>query len=639
MDIVVGTAGHIDHGKTALVKALTGVDADRLPEERQRGITIDLGFADLELDGVHIGFVDVPGHERFVKNMLAGAGGIDAVMLVIAADEGVMPQTREHFQICRLLDTRQGLIVLTKSDLVDQEFLDLVELDAAELVEGTFLEDAPVIRTSSKTGAGLAELKEALREVAARVPERKGDFVTRLPVDRSFSVKGFGAVVTGTLAAGEIRTGLDLDLLPAGKRVRVRGIQTHGKQVDRAGAGRRTAVNLGGIDHSAVSRGMMLTEPDSLSPTQIIDAEVEVLEDARQELKSRQRVRVHIGTMEALARIDVLNAERSVGRGETDFVQIRLEVPVAAIPSERFIIRRYSPQITIAGGRVLDNSAERHRRKDLDAVRNLLSDLVAAVGDPGELVRVKVMSAGIRGLSVSDLRKQTGLRPEITESEVSKLISSETAVKADDLLVPADAYRELTERIVTLLKDHHAKDPLSAGMPRETLREKAAAHIPSEIFRSALEALESEGSTVSDKETVRLGSHTRELGGDAGKVFDELKRIYSGAGLQVPGLDDALSEAVRGTRVSKQEARKIFQIAVDSAEILKVSDEFYFSRDSIGGLIDRLKEFAEGSEDRLIGVPEFKELAGISRKYAIPLLEYLDAVKVTRRAGDKRLIL
>ena len=303
MDIVVGTAGHIDHGKTALVKALTGVDADRLPEEKQRGITIDLGFADLRTDEARISFVDVPGHERFVKNMLAGAGGIDLVLLVVAGDEGVMPQTREHFEICRLLQTRRGVIALTKADLADEELLDLVELDVAELVEGSFLEDAPVVRVSAKTGEGIDELRDTLIAEARSLPERRSDAPARIPVDRSFAVKGFGAVVTGTLVSGELRNGQELELLPEGRRVRVRGLQTHGDSVETAGPGRRTAVNLGGIDHGEVERGMALAEPGSLAVTQIIDTEVEVLADAAKPLRSRQRVRVHIGTAELLARV------------------------------------------------------------------------------------------------------------------------------------------------------------------------------------------------------------------------------------------------------------------------------------------------------------------------------------------------
>ena len=337
--IIVGTAGHIDHGKTSLVRALTGVDADRLPEEKRRGITIDLGFAELDLGDLRVGFVDVPGHERFVKNMLAGAHGIDLVALVVAADEGVMPQTREHFDICRLLGVGAGLIVVTKIDTVDEELLELVRAEVEELIEGSFLAGAPVLPVSARTGAGLEELKAALREAARRVPPRSAESVARLPVDRAFTMRGFGAVVTGTLVAGEVAEGDEMELLPAGGRVRVRGLQVHGQQVARASAGQRTAVNLGGIEAAAVERGMVLAPADRLRPTQIVDARVDVLPTASRALRTRARVRVHAGAAEALARVRVLEEGGEVAPGESGYAQLRLESPVVVLPGERFTIR------------------------------------------------------------------------------------------------------------------------------------------------------------------------------------------------------------------------------------------------------------------------------------------------------------
>ena len=424
MEVIVGTAGHIDHGKTALVKALTGIDADRLPEEKRRGITVDLGFAEMSVGDVHFGFVDVPGHERFVKNMLAGASGIDLVMLVIAADEGVMPQTREHFDICRLLGIKTGVVVLTKTDLVDAETLEIAKLDAAELVANSFLENAPMICVSSRTGDGIEELKKTLCKTAASLPARNDQLITRLPIDRSFSMKGFGAVVTGTLASGEITEGTELELLPDGTKVRVRGLQTHGKSVKIASAGQRVAVNLGGIDHSKITRGMVLSEPNILRPTQIFDAEIEVLTDAAKPLRSRQRVRVHIGTIEALARIQILNDMGEIAAGAKDFVQIRLEIPVVAVPGERFIVRSYSPQATIAGGQVIDAFAPKHRRKDLGVVRQFLSDLLAASGD--NIVKMKLLldAAGSSGLSFGDIQARTALRKEILITAIDANIAS-----------------------------------------------------------------------------------------------------------------------------------------------------------------------------------------------------------------------
>jgi selenocysteine-specific elongation factor len=343
---------------------LTGVDADRLPEEKRRGITIDLGFAELDLGDARIGFVDVPGHERFVKNMLAGAHGLDAVALVIAADEGVMPQTREHFDIAKLLGVRSGLVVVTKTDMVDEELLELVRAEAEELVAGSFLEGAPIVATSARTLAGLDELKRKLSEIGAQVPARSAQWVARLPVDRAFTMRGFGAVVTGTLVAGEIAESDEMELLPAGARVRVRGLQVHGRTVERAGAGQRTAINLGGVEAATIERGMTLAPAGRLRATQMIDAEIEVLAHAPRALRSRARVRVHVGTAEVLARVQVLDETGEIEAGAHGFAQLRLESPVVALPGERFIIRSYSPQRTVAGGRVLDAFALKHRGRD-----------------------------------------------------------------------------------------------------------------------------------------------------------------------------------------------------------------------------------------------------------------------------------
>src|SRR5215212_9284265 len=328
--LIVGTAGHIDHGKSALVRALTGVDPDRLPEEKRRGITIDLGFADLELDDLRLGFVDVPGHERFIKNMLAGAHGIDLLALVIAADEGVMPQTREHFDICRLLGVANGLVVITKKDLIDEEMLALVEDDARGLIAGTFLEEAPIVSVSSRTGTGLDQLKSQLSEMGKRVPARSKDFTTRLPIDRAFSMKGFGAVVTGTLISGQIKEADELELLPLKVNVRVRGLQVHNKSVHEAHAGQRTAVNLAGIDTAQIERGMVLAPAGRLRPTQMVDAWIDVLPGASRAVRSRSRVRFHIGATEVLGRVRVLEQGSQIETGSGGLAQLRLEAPVVA---------------------------------------------------------------------------------------------------------------------------------------------------------------------------------------------------------------------------------------------------------------------------------------------------------------------
>jgi selenocysteine-specific elongation factor len=641
MDIIVGTAGHIDHGKTALVKALTGVDADRLPEEKKRGITIDIGFAELDLGAVRVGFVDVPGHERFVKNMLAGASGIDLVLLVIAADSGVMPQTREHFEICRLLEIKSGLIVLTKTDLVDEELLELVRLEAAELVENSFLERAPVIAASAKTGAGIAELKETLKKLALEIPVRQNENVTRLPIDRAFSVKGFGAVVTGTLVSGEISEATELEMLPVGQTVRVRGLQTHGKAVKTVRTGQRAAVNLGGIEHAEIERGMILTEKDTLRPTQIFDAEIEVLKDAKKNLKSRQRVRVHIGTIEALARVQVLNEANEIAAGEKDFVQLRLEIPVACIPNERFILRSYSPQITIAGGRVLDNSAVKHRRKDVENVRKYLANFIEAdkTNDRAKQLKLVLDASGEHGATQKELQQRTGWRDEILKRAIAENIEKKTVVEAETFLLARTPFENLKTKTLTEIENAHRLEPLAKGILQATLREKIFANLAPEIFKTTLANLERENKIKVEKDTVRLATHNLELSPEEEILREKLRQIYTAAKLEMPKLEDALSDSISGTKSDKNHARKIFQLLLNSGDVVKITEEFYCAKIEIEKLIIKMREFAAETSDRLIDVPKFKDIAQISRKYAIPLLEFFDREKITRRAGDKRLIL
>ena len=639
MDIIIGTAGHIDHGKTALVKALTGVDADRFPEEKERGITIDIGFAELDLGDVKIGFVDVPGHEKFVKNMLAGASGIDFVALVVAADEGVMPQTREHFEICRLLEIKTGLIVLTKKDLVDNELLEFAELDVSELVENSFLENAPIIAVSAKTGEGIEKLKEMLKNLAAKIPDRKNETIFRLPIDRSFSVKGFGAVVTGTLVSGEINEADELEILPIGRKVRVRGIQTHGNSVKNAHAGQRTAVNLGGIEQNEIERGMVLAEKNILHPTQIFDAEIEILKDAKKSLRSRQRVRVHIGTIEALARIQVLNESGEIGRGEKDFVQIRLEIPVAAIPNERFILRSYSPQITIAGGRILDANASKHRKKDFENARKYLQNLINFENDKPKQIRLFLENFKEHGASFADLQAKTGWRKSVLEKAIAENLEKTAIIEAENFYVARTPFDDLKAKTFEEIEKFHKREPLAKGILRETLREKIYSQLPNEIFRTVLINLEKTGEIAAEKDIVRIASHSLELSESEKLLREKLLQIYKAAKLEVPKLKDALNDAAKSAKSDANQARKIFQLLLNSGEIIKVSEEFYFAKSEIDDLIAQLQAFALKSENRLIDVAAFKNIAGFSRKYAIPLLEYFDLQKITRRAGDKRIIL
>jgi selenocysteine-specific elongation factor len=631
--IIVGAAGHIDHGKTSLVRALTGVDADRLPEEKKRGITIDLGFAELDLGDARLGFVDVPGHERFVKNMLAGAHGIDLVALVLAADEGVMPQTREHFDICRLLGVRAGLIVVTKTDLVDAELLELVQLEAAELAAGSFLEDAPVLPVSARTGAGLDELKETLRALAGRIPARAADWTARLPVDRAFTMRGFGAVVTGTLVAGEIREGDEMELLPTGAKVRVRGLQVHGKTVDKAEAGQRVAANLGGVEAANVARGMTLAPAGRLRPTQIIDARIEVLPDAPRALRSRARVRVHLGAAEALARVRALETGGEIAPGAAGFAQLRLERPVAAVAQERFIVRSYSPSRTIAGGAVLDAQAAKHRGRELGATRARLQLL--ATGNHADTVTCYVAAAGERGLRRADLIARTGWRDEVLAAALTQ--AGAAVVENEGVLLAPAACEKLSAAAVAALDAFHKNEPLAKGLPRETLREQVFHHAAPEVFRAVLADLERQGKIVSDKDVVRAADHSQTLSSADQALRDRLAQIYGEAALAPPSWAEAQAQAA--PRAQPAHARKILQLLLDDGTLARVTNELLFHRPALDELVAKLRAHAAATPDRLIDVPTFKDLAGISRKYAIPLLEYLDREKITRRAGDKRLVL
>jgi selenocysteine-specific elongation factor len=635
--VIVGTAGHIDHGKTALVQALTGVDADRLPEEKRRGITIDLGFAELELEGVRIGFIDVPGHERFVKNMLAGAHGIDIVALVIAADEGVMPQTREHFDICRLLDVRSGLVCLTKTDMVDQDLLALVRAEAEELVEGSFLEGAPIVAVSARTRVGIEELKAALNVAALQVPARSAGTVPRLPVDRAFTMRGFGAVVTGTLVAGDIFEGDEMELLPTGARVRVRGLQVHGSQVARASAGQRVAVNLVGIEAAQIERGMLLAPVGRLRPTQIIDARVEVLQSAPRPLRSRMRVRVHLGAAEVLARLRVLEEAGEIAPGQNGLVQLRLESAVVALPHEHFIIRSYSPSRTIAGGRVLDAIAAKHRGREMALARERLARLLTA--DRGGEFAVFVEIAGEQGLRRSEIAARTGWTDETLEDAAKKAIGSGAVVEADGVYLGKSSFERMSQAALAEIKEHHRREPLARGLLRETLRERIFSHAAPEVFRSVMTHLEKAGALVSEKEVVRAASHKLSLSSHDIALRDKLENIYKTAALEPPTLDEALERA-GGAGTARQHERKIFQLLLDSRLLVRVSPEFYFHREALDHLLVKLREYGARHEpERLIDVPTFKEIAGITRKYAIPLLEYFDRERITRRAGDKRIIL
>ena len=663
--IIVGTAGHIDHGKTALVKALTGIDADRLKEEKQRGITIDIGFADLAIDDVRFGFVDVPGHERFVKNMLAGAHGLDLVMLVVAADESVMPQTREHFDICRLLHVKSGLVALTKSDMVDEELLELARVEVEDFVRGSFLEGAPIIAISSRTGAGIEELKEALARLAASVEPKAISAVPRLPVDRAFSIHGFGTVVTGTLIAGELSVGDDLEVLPAGLKARVRNMQVHGKDCELALAGQRTAINLQGVNVDQVPRGSLLAPGGRLRSTLMIDARLELLSSAARPLTQRARVRLHHGTAEVMARVVILrgsetrvprsglepepgnsepeilnpeprtrNQERgAIQPGGTAMVQLRLEKPMTALPGDRFIIRSYSPQVTIGGGVILDALPEKHRIRD-NTARAHLERLEAA--EPGERLAVFIEMAGARGISELEIGARTGASDEqiaVTTRELVRAGRVFEVTSAPLVLVSSESYRELAGRVVDLLAEHHRLEPLSLGLSREEVRDRIFGQVRPEIFRAVVARLVEEGKVSAERDSLRLASHRPDLSDSDEAAKKALEAAFKAAGLQAETLAEAA--AATGTRIEL--ARKLYNLLAAERRLVRI-DDFVFHVDSIDDLKSRVK--ARKPANPRLDVALFKEITGgLTRKYAIPLLEYLDRERITRRVGNEREIL
>src|SRR5712692_8829608 len=541
--VIVGTAGHIDHGKSALVEALTGTHPDRLEEEKRRGITIDLGFAFLALEGVRLGFVDVPGHERFVRNMLAGAGGIDVLLLVVAADESIKPQTREHFDICRLLGVRRGLIALTKSDLVDADTLGLVQLEVEEFVRGSFLDGAPIVPVSARTGAGLDRLKQELRRVALNAPAKDATRHFRLPIDRSFAVKGFGTVVTGTLISGSVTVEDEVELLPGGRRVRVRGIQSGGQAAARAVAGQRTALNLAGVEHGDVGRGMVLAPSGRFVPTRRLDAEVELLPSARP-IERRTRVHFHAGTAETTAVLLLLDRD-TLQPGESALVQLQLAEPVVALLGDSFILRQFSPMITIGGGVVLLNTPPRHRRRDTASLE-LLS---ALAGGGHDHVLHHLVAYEPRGLSAKDILARTGwLETEIRDAAErlvrAKLATLVSDAGGDSTIVVATQHRKaLLERMRREVETFHRANPLAEGISKEELRVRLRRHAGPALFRAALQELDQAGELRATGDVVKRAGREISLAPDEARAREQIEQAFSRAGLAVPALKDVLAAA------------------------------------------------------------------------------------------------
>jgi selenocysteine-specific elongation factor len=645
--VIVGTAGHIDHGKTALVKALTGIDADRLEEEKRRGITIDIGFAHLELpspDGekLRLGFVDVPGHERFVRNMLAGVGGIDLVLLVIAADEGIKPQTLEHFEICRLLAVRRGITVLTKSDTVDAETLDVVRLEVEELLRGSFLDPAnsPVAAVSSLNGAGLDQLKQHLAKVAAEVPAKDSAALARLPIDRVFTMKGFGTVVTGTLVAGTIRKEDELEVFPTRRRVRVRGVQVHGEAAEQAVAGQRTALNLAGVAVEELARGMTLAPRETFRATRRIDTRLSLLPGAKG-LKHGGSVHFHAYTLETMAEVRLFDSKQ-IRPGDEQWVQLRLREPALLLPHDRFIVRQCSPVATIGGGFVLDPFPP-PRAPRWPELASFLTTLTS--GSAEQILTVLVNRRGVAGLPLKDVPAEMNLRMDDVERRAGRVSDLR---RCGQVLVAGPQFRYVTKTLLEAVKQFHDRNPLSPGISREQLRDETSktihrqtrdrATVAPEVFQGAVHDLGCAKTLELAGDLVRLPGRGVVLKDEEAESKRVIEQAFASAGLQVP----ALHQVLAGLKVDKARAQKIVTLLLRDKILVKISEELVFHQSALANLRSRiaaLKSKSTPGAAAKIDVGKFKEITGVSRKYAIPLLEYLDRERVTKRVGDARVIL
>ncbi len=618
---VLGTAGHIDHGKSALVLALTGTDPDRLKEEKIRGITIDLGFADLDLgSGRVLSIVDVPGHERFVRHMVAGATGIDAVLLVVAADEGVRPQTREHLSICSLLGISDGVVALTKADLVDPELIEVVALEVREFLAGSFLATAPLVAVSSRTGSGLERLEEELRALFDRVGERPAAGVPRLPVDRSFVLRGFGTVVTGTLASGTLREGDEVEILPGGRRGRVRGLQVHHRKVGEVRAGQRTAVNLQGLDTSEAPRGSTLSAPGALLTTRRVWARVHLLPGGGESLTRGGVVRFHQGTCERTARLRPLAAAPD---GALD-VEIVLRGETVLLPGDRFILRRPAPVDTVGGGTILDARPPAARSRSTPAVS-------VDAADPAQGLRVRLERAGGAGAERARLARELGLGTDDLDRLLEPQLAAGSVVRAAGLLFEAGAWRAIEEQVRRTLAEFHAREPLRIGMSREELRSQVGREIAPEAWRVLLEGLERRQEVRLAADRVASAGYRVVMSEVDLALARSLEATFRDAGLDPPEAAELAGSDESG------KAGRILDLLVADGALVRIHDGRLFHRDALAGLRRKLKEYARSS--RTIDVAAFKQLAGVTRRNAIPLLEQLDAERTTRRVGNVREIL
>jgi len=629
--VIIGTAGHVDHGKTTLIRALTGHNTDRLKEEQERGISIELGFAPFDLpSGRRAGVVDVPGHERFIRHMLAGVGGFDLVLLVVAADEGVMPQTREHLDILQLVGVKSGIIVLTKVDLVDAEWLELVKDEVRAAVQGTFLAEAPMYAVSAVTGQGIPELLAAIDRATDAVVEREHTGPFRLPVDRVFTIAGFGTVVTGTLLSGTVKTGDRAEVFPARLTTRIRQVEVHGEKVEQAFAGQRVALNLAGLSVEEVERGAVVATPGSLTPSLQVDARLLLLARAPRPLKHRERIRLHTGTAEVLGRVHLLATEE-LAPGESTFVQFRLEEPVAVCRGDRFVIRTYSPATTVGGGCILEPVAPRRRRFD-DAV--LVELERKEKGDPVDLVGHALERAGVRPVVSEELSRATGLGREEVEAALKELVGAERAVS---LALEGSTYyldrgnlARAVDEAASLLARFHEEHPLRRGLPLEEIRARVfpelSARFLAEVLRLPLAA-----ELKVEEEHIRLAGHSVSFTPAQAAWAEALKEALEEAPFQPPAPTAVLARLGAG-----KEGPEVLAALLERGELVQVAEDVVFTRRAFDEAVAKVTQYIR--THGAITVAELRDLLGTSRRYALPLLEYLDGCRITRRIGDKRIL-
>jgi len=629
---VLGTAGHVDHGKTALIKALTGIDTDRLKEEKQRGITIELGFASLSLpSGQTLGIVDVPGHEKFIKNMVSGAAGIDLVLMVIAADEGIMPQTREHLHICSLLGISKGVIALTKTDMVEKDWLNLVQSEITDFITGTFLEGAPIVPVSAVKNEGLTELINALNSVTNNLAEKTDDGIFRLPVDRVFTMKGFGTVVTGTLVSDHIKIGEEVQILTENITARIRGIQVHNLPVEEAWSGQRTAINLQGIEKSIINRGNVLVRPQTAWATQRLDVFIEYLVSNSKNLKNRTLVRLHTGTSEIISRIILLEKDE-LAPGEKSFAQLVLSDKDVVAAGDHFVLRSYSPITTIGGGQIIDPLPKKHKRLNSRIIEELN---ILREGNLLEKISIILERTSFTGINLQRLAFRLGVKAKKIKEALENLFSGKKAfvLDSDDTtVISAYFFNKLEEMIVNNVTDYHKKNPIKGGISKEELKGSLEDDISPKLFNMVLNSLNKKGTVVSDKDNVRMAKYQVELAGDLDSLRQDIVGIYNQAGLAPPSINDV----VNNFKDRKAKAHSLISLMLKEGDLIKINEELCFSRDHLNKLQNDYTQML--IKDGKATPASFKELTGLSRKYIIPLMEYFDMNKLTVRVDDHRVL-